>query len=243
MSAPASATQNTPRFSRQTALLILLILVAAIGGYVMGRELERQSAYNSYIELLLGATLEQRGDSVVLREINPLGPAYNAGIREGDRLDRIDSERIENAREARRILRQFDPGDQVLLTIDHNPIIDQYTLMLGFTYPYPIPIEPPIIILPDPVSYLEPHLGIYFRAVSASDNLGSSEGALVITVSSPAADAGVEVGDIITAVNGERVTSSNPLDYVLSRFSVGERVRLTINRSGNSRTISVTLAP
>ncbi|MGC9398033.1 MAG: S1C family serine protease [Anaerolineae bacterium] len=80
-----------------------------------------------------------------------------------------------------------------------------------------------------------PWLGVYFQM--------TDEGAEIMDViqGSPADDAGVEVGDVITAVDGETVTESQPLDVLIGRYAPGDRVRLTILREGEEKTVRVRL--
>ena len=78
-------------------------------------------------------------------------------------------------------------------------------------------------------------------------SFGMPEGAMVtkITAGSPAADAGLQLNDIITAVDGQKVTSYDALRTALSYYAVGESVTLTVQRpSGNQYTeteLTVTL--
>jgi len=57
----------------------------------------------------------------------------------------------------------------------------------------------------------------------------------------PAADAGLRVGDVITAVAGRRVLGVDELIVMLRRYRVGERVELTYVRAGKTRTAQVVL--
>jgi|YNPBryantNP2012_1023418.scaffolds.fasta_scaffold59948_2 membrane-associated protease RseP (regulator of RpoE activity) len=68
-------------------------------------------------------------------------------------------------------------------------------------------------------------------------------GALVQYVEprSPADEAGIQVGDLITAVEGQAVDAANPLDEVLLRFKPGDRVEITVQRGGEERTLRVKL--
>ena len=68
-------------------------------------------------------------------------------------------------------------------------------------------------------------------------------GAYVTSISkkSGAAKAGVEVGDIITAINGEAVSQSNGLAKIIINYKVGDRVTLTIDRGGKTLTLKATL--
>jgi S1-C subfamily serine protease len=68
-------------------------------------------------------------------------------------------------------------------------------------------------------------------------------GVVVLEVVSggPAAQAGVQAGDIITAVNGKPVTSSAALTQVLANLTPGSDATLTVNRNGQTMSIKVTL--
>lgn len=77
---------------------------------------------------------------------------------------------------------------------------------------------------------------------------GMPEGAMVtkITAGSPAEAAGFQLNDIITAVDGQKVSSMETLKSALSYYAAGESVTITVQRpSGNQYTeteLTVTLA-
>jgi putative serine protease PepD len=68
-------------------------------------------------------------------------------------------------------------------------------------------------------------------------------GAKVVKVvsGSPAAKAGLQVGDVITAFNGKPITSADELTAVVSAAKPGEKVTVTVNRGGTTKHVSVTL--
>lgn len=57
----------------------------------------------------------------------------------------------------------------------------------------------------------------------------------------PAAEAGIEEGDVITEINGERVSSYDELAAAISSFAPGEDVEVTWERDGEEQTATVTL--
>jgi len=67
--------------------------------------------------------------------------------------------------------------------------------------------------------------------------------ALVVEVDEdgPAAEAGIEVGDVILAIDGERLQRETDLREVLSAYKPGDRVELTIRRGARTREVQVTL--
>jgi putative serine protease PepD len=57
----------------------------------------------------------------------------------------------------------------------------------------------------------------------------------------PAADAGLRAGDVVTAVDGNRVTSADALTNAITAKSPGDTVSITYTRSGTSHTVQVKL--
>jgi serine protease Do len=81
------------------------------------------------------------------------------------------------------------------------------------------------------------------RELAESFGLERPEGALVAKVlpDSPAAAAGLEVGDVILEFNGTRVAQSSHLPPLVGRTPVGTTVDLKILRGGKQRTIQIKL--
>ncbi|HZT45295.1 MAG TPA: trypsin-like peptidase domain-containing protein [Gaiellaceae bacterium] len=58
----------------------------------------------------------------------------------------------------------------------------------------------------------------------------------------PAARAGLQAGDVVTAIGGKTVRSASDLSSAIDAKKPGDRVSLTYTRNGRSHTVSVTLA-
>ena len=58
---------------------------------------------------------------------------------------------------------------------------------------------------------------------------------------SPAKDAGLKDGDIITHIDGQAVDREHPLDLLLLQHAPGDKVSLTVLRDGETTTIELTL--
>ncbi|MDR0835617.1 MAG: Do family serine endopeptidase [Tannerella sp.] len=69
------------------------------------------------------------------------------------------------------------------------------------------------------------------------------EGAYVADFSmrSAAKEAGIEKGDVITAVNGNKVTSPNSLQEQVMKFKPGDKVKVTVDRYGKEKEFTVEL--
>ncbi len=100
---------------------------------------------------------------------------------------------------------------------------------------------------------LRPYLGV--RYVSLTDdyafqyNLNTKRGAYIvpsqdgnsIIKDSPASKAGLKEKDIIVKVDNTTIDENNSLTSVLGRYSVGDKVTLTVIRDGKQQKIGVTL--
>ena len=75
-------------------------------------------------------------------------------------------------------------------------------------------------------------------------NLGTDHGVVVRQVepSSPAGRAGIQSSDIITAVNGERISTWNDFVRDVVTKKIGDRVTLSIVRNGRAMKVTVVLA-
>ena len=58
---------------------------------------------------------------------------------------------------------------------------------------------------------------------------------------SGAAEAGIEVGDIITKFNGTTITSADELMLQIRALNPGDKAEVEINRNGQTETLEVTL--
>jgi len=79
--------------------------------------------------------------------------------------------------------------------------------------------------------------------VNLEINESTTSGALVgdVTADSPAANAGIEAGDVITAVNGQAVPDGVTLITRIRSFAPGDTVTLTVESNGQTRDVEVTL--
>jgi putative serine protease PepD len=86
-------------------------------------------------------------------------------------------------------------------------------------------------------------LGVSARTAADDQNESVGTGAEVVTVEpgSAAADAGLEVGDVITAVGDRQVTTSTELTAAVRSQAPGEAVDLTVRRGEQTQTAEVTL--
>jgi serine protease Do len=98
-----------------------------------------------------------------------------------------------------------------------------------------------------------PFMGVrYTMIVPGSDQAkqyGVEGGALVIgdaqtpaiIPNSPAAKAGIKTGDVITAIEGKKVSVKQTLSDIVSQYKIGDTIKLTIIRDGKEQKLSLVL--
>jgi putative serine protease PepD len=86
-------------------------------------------------------------------------------------------------------------------------------------------------------------LEVAFMGVGAASSAITADGVLVGTVStsSPAENAGLRSGDLITAVNGQAVRVWSEVRTRIQSARVGDVMELTVTRDGSSQNLRVTL--
>jgi serine protease Do len=125
----------------------------------------------------------------------------------------------------------------------------------GIGFAIPINIAKPLLVQAlagEPLA--RPWIGIAYTPVdrNVADNLDLpvDYGALVATQNpaqsavspdSPAEEAGIQDGDIITSINGRRIDASNDLHDILSQYEPGDRLTLMLLRNGTTRQVQLTL--
>lgn len=114
----------------------------------------------------------------------------------------------------------------------------------SLTLPAPMPFGNEV---PREFTTPQAFLGVRFESIDASlaqkESLPVTEGAIVreIVEPGPAQAAGVQVGDIITAISGDAVNADHTLRDRVAAHKPGDTIDLTIRRGAETLTISLTL--
>ena len=82
---------------------------------------------------------------------------------------------------------------------------------------------------------------LYQYGIKLSKDVESGVVVVNVTSGSGADKAGLQRGDIITAINGSKVNSASYLKYELYKSKVGDTIEITFTRDGKSKTVKVTL--
>jgi len=117
---------------------------------------------------------------------------------------------------------------------------------IGFAIPAEVARDV-IASLKDKGSVARGWIGVQIQPVTSeiADSLGlkSDKGALVADTlaNSPAAAAGIHTGDVITAVNGEKIDGPRDLSRKIAGFGPNKRVDIAYLHDGSEKTANVTL--
>jgi serine protease Do len=92
--------------------------------------------------------------------------------------------------------------------------------------------------------YLGVQIGNINDSIAKSNNLSTLDGALVADVNtgSAADKAGVKTGDVITAINGSAVGSSEDVIGKVAELHPGENVAITVIRAGQTKVLNANLS-
>ena len=81
------------------------------------------------------------------------------------------------------------------------------------------------------------YLGVATEDVEGSTGAGIAE----VRPGTPAAEAGLQNGDVVTEVDGESVESADELRQLIDAKRPGDKAELTVQRDGDTQTLEVTL--
>ena len=91
----------------------------------------------------------------------------------------------------------------------------------------------------------KPYIGVSLAELSEEAiSYGLPQGAAIgaVTEGAPAAEAGIQAGDIITAVNGEDIKDSGDLIAKVKKCQAGDELKVTVYRKGDTFEVTVKVA-
>jgi S1-C subfamily serine protease len=188
--------------------------------------------------------------ALIIVEVIEDSPAEAAGLQEGDVLLTVDGREIGADADLAEVIAGYEPGDEIALQVERPS---------GLTQSGEGPIELTVTLGENPDEDGAPYLGVRYRRLPHAGMLGRlprggfrgidpedlpfelpfdlpegrmPQGALVREVAegSPAAEAGLARGDVITAIDSDPVDSPMALSDAIAEREPGDTVDLTFIR-------------
>jgi photosystem II stability/assembly factor-like uncharacterized protein len=171
------------------------------------------------------STEDEKGVGLKVTLVPDDGPAGKAGFKEGDVVAAVDGQKTETYDAFRSILATKKPGDVLKITIKRGGKEQVIEVKLA-------PREEPA-----PKTPAGPPPTIGAQLVPAEEGVGIGN----VQDEGPAAQAGLQTGDVITGLNGKKVTDATEFRTALSAMKAGDKVKLTVVRDAQDRQVEVIL--
>jgi putative serine protease PepD len=84
-------------------------------------------------------------------------------------------------------------------------------------------------------------LGVEISPIITSSSAGSGAEISGVTVNGPAESAGLQVGDVVTEIDGRPIADPSALSAAINAKSPGDHITLTVQRNGSTAKVDVTL--
>jgi len=205
---------------------------------------------------------------VLLGKVVPESPAAKAGLKESDVVTEINGQRVEGTEQFRRMIREIPSGRAAQITVWRDGHSQAISVTLGKSeshraktfvsssaapgsFAIQIPEIPEMgeIFASGPWNSSRTRLGV--DAENLDGEFGNyfgapeGEGILVRGVfpDSPAAKAGLKVGDVIISVDGERIRSVGELREKMAEKKQEKTIKLGLIRNKAALSVSVEIPP
>jgi len=198
----------------------------------------------------------------LVREVMADGPAAQAGLKPGDVIIAVNGQPVDEQNDLRSRVAEFKPEAEITLTVvkgaangptdqrDVKVKLGERPLEQAFEFQMPFD-DNGLPQLPEgfpqlPFDGQAPAVsGAYLGVeLEATNTVTGTPGALIKTVvaDGPAAKAGLQAGDVITAVDGKAIGEASALRDVIQSHTAGDEITLTVvSGPANPREVQVTL--
>jgi S1-C subfamily serine protease len=200
-------------------------------------------------------TIRREEPGALIVHVEPDSPADSAGLQAGDVIVAVDDQDLDTENTLADVIASHEPGDTVTLEVkepgeESRAVVvelgehpeEEGDAYLGVKYrsaPSFFELKGDAL----PFEQRWQHVQPFFRALPGVE---AKQGAIVRSVEedSPAAAAGLQRGDLITAIEGEPIQGPQDLVDAIAEHEPGDQVTLTVLQSGEEeeRQVEVTLA-
>jgi M6 family metalloprotease-like protein len=171
------------------------------------------------------AAIDHRG-KLVVEEVEAGSPAAQAGLRAGDVLLKLGEQAVRSPEALRELLQSRAPGEVVRVAVERRKKKLEVTATLAATSrPRKVPSRPAM-------------LGVQIGEADGGEGAPIRQ----VVPDSPAAGAGLKVGDVLLKINGTLLTNAALLGDSVAEKEPGETMTLTLRREGKEVELKVQLA-
>jgi membrane-associated protease RseP (regulator of RpoE activity) len=255
------------KFLRYTALTLVMITawasfgsLAAYASSTPGTQItvHQDGGSNAF----LGVLIQDQNGQVVVNQVMPSSPAETAGLQDGDIILSLDGTDVTSTDQLIQMVADHQPDEDVTLSIQRGDQTQDITVTLGDRNKNQVITGPAPDGMPgfngqtpsfpgNGNQFASPEglqLGVTYRTltpdVATQQNLTVEDGALItqVVANSAADDAGLKEGDVITAVDGDKVDQERTLTDRLFAYEAGDVVTLTVIRDSKEMSVDATIA-
>jgi len=175
---------------------------------------------------------------VLVSDVVKGSPAEKSGLKQGDVIMRFDAKEIENAHKLSQVVAATAPDTRVKVDIRRNGNAKTVSLTIGT-----MPSEEQTAVAPkEEISW---GMAVQELTPQLAQQLGLEPGVTGVVITdikegSPAAEAGLQTGDLISEVNRTAIKNLNDYQQALKKVKNGENLLLLVKRGSGALYVVLT---
>ena len=237
-----------------STLLLFLFLLTAINNGITG---EKSSGKKGYLGVSI-EDLDRRAKKefgaefgVLVSRVEIDSPADEYGLMEDDVIQTVNGVKIRQPHTLTRVIRKIKPGDKAKIVVVRDGAKKTLSIVIGkvksdvlYSYSTGDADKKLISFFGGDRAYLGVQLHNLNKDLASYFGVKMDEGALVLNVNedSPAKKSGFKSGDIITKIDGEKISGSDDVVEIISDYEDDDEVEISIIRQKKKQNIKVTLS-